>query len=104
MIEFFTQNQVQGILVGLCTFLIIGFFHPIVIKSEYYFGVKVWRLFLVAAVGFLTLAWFACSIFWTALLAITGFSCLWSIIEIFQQRDRVKKGWFPKNPKRKYDF
>ena len=29
-----------GIIVGLATFLIIGIFHPIVIKAEYYWGVK----------------------------------------------------------------
>ena len=27
-----------GILIGLATFLIIGLFHPLVIKGEYYFG------------------------------------------------------------------
>jgi hypothetical protein len=104
MIEFFAQNQVQGIVLGLCTFLIIGLFHPIVVKAEYYFGTKIWWLFLLTGIGFLVWAWFAVSIFISALLAITGFSCLWSIIEVFDQEERVKKGWFPKNPKRKYDF
>jgi len=28
-------------------------------------------------------------------------SCLWSILELFEQEERVKKGWFPKNPKKK---
>lgn len=32
----------EGIILGLATFLLIGVFHPIVIKSEYYFGVKCW--------------------------------------------------------------
>jgi hypothetical protein len=32
---------------------------------------------------------------------ILGFSLLWSIYELFKQKERVKKGWFPKNPKRK---
>ena len=30
-----------------------------------------------------------------------SFSSLWSILELFKQRRRVEKGWFPKNPKRK---
>ncbi|MDR3327878.1 MAG: DUF4491 family protein [Prevotellaceae bacterium] len=101
--EFFAQNQVQGIALGLCTFLIIGLFHPIVVKAEYYFSTKIWWLFLLAGIGFLLSAWFAVSVFISALLAITGFSCLWSIIEVFDQEKRVKKGWFPKNPKRKYN-
>ena len=27
-----------------------------------------------------------------------------SILEIFEQQERVRKGWFPKNPRRKYPF
>jgi len=30
----------EGIIIAVATFLIIGVFHPIVIKSEYYWGVK----------------------------------------------------------------
>ena len=41
-----------GLLVGLSTFLIIGLFHPLVIKAEYYIGVKSWVLFAVAGVAF----------------------------------------------------
>ena len=40
-----------GIIIGVATFLIIGLFHPIVIKCEYYFGVKPWWLFLVMGIG-----------------------------------------------------
>ena len=36
-----------------------------------------------------------------ALLGIVAFSCFWSIRELFEQEQRVKKGWFPKNEKRK---
>jgi hypothetical protein len=32
---------------------------------------------------------------------VTAFSSFWSIIEVFEQRERVRKGWFPENPKRK---
>ncbi len=34
-----------GIGVGIVVFLIIGAFHPLVIKAEYYFGTKSWWLF-----------------------------------------------------------
>jgi hypothetical protein len=37
----------QGITIGIITFAIIGIFHPIVIKTEYYLGKKVWPVFLV---------------------------------------------------------
>ena len=33
--EFITQYNLQGVVIGLMTFLIIGLFHPLVIKGEY---------------------------------------------------------------------
>lgn len=41
-----------GLLVGLSTFLIIGLFHPLVVKAEYYMGVRSWILFALAGVLF----------------------------------------------------
>ena len=37
----------QGVVLGLCTFLIIGIFHPLVVKAEYYFGTRSWWVFLI---------------------------------------------------------
>ena len=34
-----------GLIIGIATFLIIGLFHPLVIKGEYYFGVRIWWIF-----------------------------------------------------------
>ena len=28
----------NGLLIGIATFLIIGLFHPVVVKAEYYWG------------------------------------------------------------------
>lgn len=94
----------QGTLLGLCTFLAIGIFHPIVIKTEYYFGTRPWVLFLLGGIGCIVGTLFIESIFWSALLGIVGFSSLWSIGELFHQRKRVIKGWFPMNPKRKAEY
>ena len=35
------------------------------------------------------------------LVAVFGITSLWTIKELFEQEERVKKGWFPENPKRK---
>ena len=35
------------------------------------------------------------------ILGVIAFSSFWSIKEVFDQRKRVEKGWFPENPKRK---
>ena len=37
--EFLAQYNLTGIVIGVATFLIIGIFHPLVIKGEYWFGV-----------------------------------------------------------------
>lgn len=91
----------EGLLVGLCTFLIIGLFHPLVIKGEYYFGGKVKWAFLVAGIIFLVATLLVRSFIGSALLGVTAFSCFWSIKEVNEQVKRVEKGWFPANPKRK---
>lgn len=90
----------EGILIGIASLLIIGLFHPIVIKCEYYFSQRVWPVFLVAGLLLLAAALFAQGLF-SILLALVGVACLWSIREIKEQAQRVAKGWFPKNPNRK---
>lgn len=87
-----------GIIVGACTFLIIGLCHPLVIKGEYYFGVKIWPLFLIAGLACIAGALFIGDALISALVAVLGFSFLWSIHELFEQKARVEKGWFPANP------
>lgn len=89
----------DGIIIGLVSFLIIGLFHPIVIKGEYYFSKKIWPIFLVVGIVFLVISLYTESSILTASLGVTGFSCLWSIKELFEQEERVKKGWYPKKPK-----
>lgn len=87
-----------GIIAGLATFLIIGLFHPIVIKAEYYLGTRCWWMFLVAGIAFCMLSILAANFILSTILGVTAFSSFWSILEIFEQRGRVKKGWFPKGP------
>lgn len=95
--------NVTGLIIGAAAFLCIGVFHPIVIKAEYYWGVRCWWLFLLFGIGCLAGSLFASGVVPAALLGVAGFSSLWSIIELFKQRERVRKGWFPRNPKRKCD-
>lgn len=92
----------SGLILGVATFLLIGVFHVIVVKGEYYFSKKIWPLFLAAGIASLFISLFISSPVISSLIAVFGISCLWSIRELFEQEDRVKKGWFPKNPKRRY--
>lgn len=91
----------SGIIIAVVSFLVIGIFHPIVIKTEYYFGVKCWWIFALVGIIFLVLSLFIEHSVISPLLGIIGCSSFWSILEIFEQRERVRKGWFPKNPDRK---
>lgn len=89
-----------GVVIGAAAFLCIGVFHPIVIKTEYYFGTKPWPVFLIAGIAFIVGSLFCPHDIAAAILAVVGFSCLWSIHELLEQKHRVEKGWFPANPKR----
>ena len=36
----------------------------------------------------------------SAVVGVFGASALWGIGELFEQKKRVERGWFPQNPKR----
>ena len=84
-----------GVIIGIATFLIIGIFHPIVIKGEYYFGVKIWWLFLLSGIITGVCSVLVADLFLSTLLAVWSASSLWGIGELFEQRKRVERGRFP---------
>lgn len=94
----------SGIIIAVSCFLIIGIFHPIVIKTEYYTGTRLWWVFLLVGLACVAGALFIEDSLTSAILGIFGASSLWSIKELFEQRERVIKGWFPMNPKRKHEY
>lgn len=93
-----------GLLIGLATFFCIGVFHPLVIKSEYHFGKQCWPAFLVAGIAALAASLFVLNEYVSIILGVIAFSSFWSILELHQQHHRVRKGWFPMNPKRKNEY
>lgn len=90
-----------GIIIAALCFLSIGVFHPVVVKAEYHFSKKIWPVFLAIGVILLVISMFVQNVILQSLLGAVGCSSLWSIKELFEQEHRVKKGWFPENPKRK---
>ena len=90
-----------GVIIGVVTFLIIGLFHPLVIKAEYYIGVRSWWLFLLLGIVAGVFSLLVESLVLSIILGVVAFSSFWSIGEVFQQKKRVEKGWFPANPKKK---
>ena len=102
--EWLDTYHIGGLLIGICTFLIIGIFHPIVVKAEYYWGTKCWWWFLIAGLAGVAGSVMVSDILVSSLLGVFSFSSFWTIKEIFEQKERVKKGWFPMNPKRKDEY
>lgn len=87
--------NIDGIVIGLGTFFIIGILHPVVIKVEFYFSKKCWPLFLIAGMLCSVGSLFINNHILSVLSAVLGFSLFWSIHELYQQENRVKKGWYP---------
>ena len=89
----------MGVIIGIAVFLIIGIMHAVVIKGYYYFGIKVWWAFLVIGIISVAVSIFIPNQIVSIIIAVVGMSFLWGIHELFEQRERVRKGWQPANPK-----
>ncbi len=94
----------EGLLIGIATFLLIGLFHPIVIKAEYHFGKKSNIYFFFAGIIFAVLSVITQTLMLSILFGVTACCSFWSIKEVNEQEERVLKGWFPENPKRKEHY
>jgi hypothetical protein len=92
--------SIDGILTGAITFLVIGVFHPLVIYGEYHFGTKLWPVFLCIGILLCAVSLFVKNTVLSTALGVTAFSSFWSIHELFSQKKRVERGWFPKKTTR----
>lgn len=91
----------KGLVLGALSFLIIGIWHPIVIKGEYHLGAKKCApLFAGIGAACVALSLRIKNVILNSAVALFGFSALWGILEVKEQEERVEKGWFPANPKR----
>ncbi len=90
-----------GILIGLFTALVIGVGFVWVIKLEYYVGAHLAKP--VAAVGALVilLSLVMPDFVSSALVGVTGGSIVWGATELPDQQERVARGMFPANPKKR---
>ena len=89
-----------GLIIGVATFFIIGLFHPLVIKGEYYFGTGIWWVFALMGVVAVAASLMVEDVLWSTLLAVWGASSFWSIGEHFEQKRRDERWWFPKREKK----
>ena len=98
------QIYFTGIIIAISTFLMIGVFHPLVLKVESYKGTRYWWVLLVLGILSVGAALLVENTMVSALIGVFGASSLWTIGELFSQKKRVQKGWFPMNPKRKDEY
>ena len=85
-----------GIIIGLVMLIATGLGHILVIKGEYHLGVNLWASFLIIGVFFIILSALAKNNLSSGIFGILGITFIWGILELFHQRERVEKGWFPK--------
>lgn len=87
MSEILSEYHLLGLTIGVCTFIIIGIFHPITIKCEYYFGTRCWWWFLLLGIIGIGGTLLVDDVFWSSLLGVFSFSSFWTIGEIFEQEN-----------------
>ncbi|WP_368488708.1 DUF4491 family protein [Clostridium sp. BJN0013] len=85
-----------GFIIGLFMLLLTGIGHIVVIKGEYHLGARIWPIFLIISISSILLSTIVENNILSAFLGILGFTFLWGILELFKQKRRVEKGWFPK--------
>jgi hypothetical protein len=88
--------QLSGIIIGAATFILIGLLHVAVIKVEYHLGAKYWPAFALAGIALVAASLLASNPIISGVLGAAGFAVAWSAPELIKQKERVKKGWYPK--------
>jgi membrane protein len=91
--------QIEGFLLGLGAFCMVGLCHPLVIKIEYYIGKRVWWIIVLIGLCALVLS-LLFSGWWSLFYGILGACLLWTALELIWQHERVAKGRAKRNPKR----
>ena len=77
--DWLTAHHLGGIVIGISTFLIIGLFHPVVIKAEYYWGTRCWWIFLLLGIVGIIGSLYVDDLLISSLLGVFSFSSFWTI-------------------------
>lgn len=87
-----------GPLLGFATLALIGLGFAWVIRLEYRLGWQWWPYVLAAGIGLLLASLFVPTFWASALTGIAGASLVWGSVELPEQAERARKGWFRSNP------
>ncbi len=83
--------QYTGLILGLVTFVMIGFLHVAVVKIERLWGSQLWPGFIVLGLLLGAASLFVDDILVSALLGVNGFLFAWSGPELKKQKERVEQ-------------
>jgi hypothetical protein len=90
-----------GLILGLFMLFCIGFGFLWVIKLEYYLGAGMWKAVFLVGILICLASLFMPDFTTSALLGVFGGSVVWGATELPGQAERVQRGLFPANPKRR---
>lgn len=90
-----------GVYLSIFMLAAIGFGFFWVIKLEYHLGAEIWPAVLGIGLALCVGSLFMPSFLTSALMGILGGTVVWGATELPDQAERVKKGHFPANPRRK---
>ena len=89
-----------GMVMGSTMILAVGLGHLLVVKWEYYWGSKTWPGLFVIGFSIVVISCLVNNILLSGSIGIFGATLLWGVFELFKQKKRVERGWFPRNPRR----
>ena len=82
--------NVYGLMLGSTMLLAIGFYHLLVMKGEYYWGTRWWPVLLFVGSLLIVISLLVNNKFLSGSLGIFGFALLWSIYELFKQKEHYR--------------
>ena len=91
-----------GLAMSVIMILATGLGHIIVIKWEYYWGVKTWPGLFAIGVALVLGSFLTDNNLISGGSGIMGATLLWGVHELFKQEKRVEQGLFPKRPAGKH--
>ena len=93
------QLDFDGILMGVLVFGIIALTRWLCIAGEYWLSKRVWWGFLATGLACIGTSLLVDNVLISSAISVFGYCLLCGIGEVIQQEERVRKGWFPQNPR-----
>ncbi len=84
--------QFAGLILGVVTFVMIGFLHVAVVKIERIWGAHLWPGFILLGLVFGVASLLVDDVLLSALLGVNSFLFAWSGPELKKQKDRAEHG------------